>query len=53
MEQYLVLDIGGSAIKYGTITGEGEILSNNQVVTPQTWEEIAKIFDRLVTEQPE
>lgn len=53
MKKYLVLDIGGSAIKYGIVTGEGEILSNSQVVTPQTWEEIAKIFDRLVTEQPE
>ena len=53
MEKYLVLDIGGSAIKYGIVTGEGEILSNDQVATPQSWDEIAEIFDQLVTEQPE
>src|SRR5690625_821128 len=53
MEQYIVFDIGGSAIKHGLITGEGEILHHDKVKTPRTWEEMADIFDGIVTEHRE
>lgn len=50
MEKYIVFDIGGSAIKYGLIDGTGNILSNDKVKTPRTWEEMAEEFDKVVSE---
>lgn len=53
MEKYIVFDIGGSAIKYGLIDESGEILSNDKVKTPNSWEEMAEEFDKVVSEHRE
>lgn len=53
MAQYLVFDIGGSAIKYGLVTEEGEILNHDKVTTPRTWEAMAAAFDAVVNENLE
>lgn len=53
MAQYLVFDIGGSAIKYGLVTEEGEILNHDKVTTPETWEAMTETFDAVVTENLE
>lgn len=50
MEKYIVFDIGGSAIKYGLVDGSGEILMNDKVITPRSWEEMAEEFDKVVKE---
>lgn len=48
MEKYLVFDIGGSQLKYGLLTENGEIIEKNQVKTPNNWENMKNAIDRIV-----
>ena len=53
--KYLVLDVGGSAIKYALMTHEGEFLEKNKVKTPldsieSFVETIGKIYDNYKTQ---
>lgn len=45
MENYLVFDFGGTAIKYGVINSSGEILKKGNFVTPQ--DSIEKIYENI------
>lgn len=40
MKKYLVFDMGGSSIKYGLLTKDGDILENSSFKTPETLEEL-------------
>lgn len=42
MERYLAFDMGGSSIKYGLLTKDGEIIKNSSFKTPKTLEELYK-----------
>lgn len=45
MENYLVFDFGGTAIKYGVINSSGKILKKGNFVTPQ--DSIEKIYENI------
>lgn len=40
MSRYLVLDMGGTSVKYGVLTEKGEILEHSSFKTPATLEEM-------------
>ena len=49
MENYLVFDFGGTAIKYGILNERGDILNKGSFITPKTgidelYSEIKKVY---------
>ncbi|MFV0556055.1 MAG: ROK family protein [Lactovum sp.] len=45
---YLAFDIGGSSIKYGLVTAEGEILEKSKIPTENNEEKFLKNFSSLI-----
>lgn len=52
MHTYLAFDIGGTQIKYGTITEEGTILSQQKEETPKTLDGLLSFIEQKALEHP-
>jgi len=48
MEHYIVFDIGGTYIKYGLLTRAGEVLIDNRIKTPPTWDGMTQVFSEVM-----
>ncbi|SDL83214.1 ROK family protein [Sediminibacillus halophilus] len=52
MDHILAIDIGGTFLKYGIVTREGEILSNSKIKTPKTIDELLLFLESQAMSQP-
>ncbi len=48
--QILALDLGGTFVKYGVVTKNGEILQSDRKKTPETYEELLKLINDITEE---
>lgn len=50
MQHYLVIDIGGTSIKYGIVHADGTLHASDHVPTPATWDAFLEQLDAIVSE---
>ena len=53
MQNYLVIDIGGTDIKFATIDEKGTILTKDKVHTPQNKDDFLTAIDTIVKKHPD
>ncbi|WP_026771483.1 ROK family protein [Sediminibacillus terrae] len=52
MDHVLAIDIGGTFLKYGTVTREGQILSSGKMKTPKTIDDLLLFLESEAKSQP-